>query len=201
MPKVTEQHREARRAQILNAARRCFVRQGFHETSMQELLAEAGLSSGAVYGYFSSKDELIVAIAEDNISQISTLLRSFTEREEPGTARDLLIEVLGFIRSMHAENGFAAIALLVWSEATRNAELAARLTELMREYRNSFALLAGPAGEPWSGCSPQAAGGFLTSIVVGYIARLAIVGDDATEDLSGMIAALMPDADRSEVSG
>jgi len=69
MPKVTEQHREARRAQILNAARRCFVRQGFHETSMQELLAEAGLSSGAVYGYFSSKDELIVAIAEDNISQ------------------------------------------------------------------------------------------------------------------------------------
>ena len=131
MPKITEQHREARRAQILDAARRCFVREGFHETSMQELLAEAGLSSGAVYGYFSSKDELIVAIAEDNISQISALLRSFTDRKAPGTARDLLIEVLGFIRSKHAENGFAAIALLVWSEATRNAELAARLTELI----------------------------------------------------------------------
>ena len=177
------------------------MRQGFHETSMQELLAEAGLSSGAVYGYFSSKDELIVAIAEDNISQISALLRSFTDREEPGMASDLLFEVLGFIRSMHAENGFAAIALLVWSEATRNAELATRLTELMSEYRNSFARLAGPAGQPGSGLSPQTAGALLTSIVVGYIARLAIAGDDATEDLSGMIAALMPDADRSKVPG
>jgi TetR/AcrR family transcriptional regulator, transcriptional repressor of aconitase len=201
MPRVTEQHRETRRAQILDAARRCFVRQGFHETSMQELLAEAGLSSGAVYGYFSSKDELIVAIAEDNISQISALLRSFTDREAPGTARDLLIEVLGFIRSMHAENGFAAIALLVWSEATRKAELAARLTELMTEYRNSFSRLAGPGGQPWNGLSPQATGALLTSVVVGYIARLAIVGDDATEDLSGMIAALIPDVDRSEVPG
>jgi hypothetical protein len=102
---------------------------------------------------------------------------------------------------MHAENGFAAIALLVWSEATRNAELAARLTELMREYHNSFARLAGPAGQPWSGSSPQAASALLTSVVVGYIARLAIVGDDATEDLSHMIAALMRDADRSEVPG
>ncbi len=177
------------------------MRQGFHETSMQELLAEAGLSSGAVYGYFSSKDELILAIAEDNISQISALLRSFTDREAPGTARDLLIEVLGLIRSMHAENGFAAIALLVWSEATRNAELAARLTELMREYSNSFVQLARPTGRPWSGLPPQTAGALLTSIVVGYIARLAIVGDDATEDLSGMIAALIPDADRSGLPG
>ncbi len=201
MPRVTEQHREARRAQILDAARRCFVRRGFHETSMQQLLAEAGLSSGAVYGYFSSKDELIVAIAEDNISQISALLRSFADREAPGTARDLLIEVLGFIRSMHAENGFAAIALLVWSEATRNAELATRLTELMREYHDSFTRLAGTAGQPSSGLSPQTAGALLTSIVVGYIARLAIVGDDATEDLSGMIAALIPDADRSGLPG
>lgn len=177
------------------------MRQGFHETSMQELLTEAGLSSGAVYGYFSSKDELIVAIAQDNISQISALLRSFRGREAPGAARDLLIEVLGLIRSMHAENGFAAIALLVWSEATRNAALAARLTELISEYHNSFARLAVPAGQPWSGLSPQAVGALLTSVIVGYIARLAIVGDDATEDLAGMIAALMPNADRTEVLG
>jgi hypothetical protein len=60
---------------------------------------------------------------------------------------------------------------------------------------------SGPGGQPWNGVSPQAAGALLTSVVVGYIARLAIVGDDATEDLSGMIAALIPDVDRSEVPG
>ncbi len=44
MPKVTQQHMDARREQILDAARRCFLRDGFHSTSMQDLFAEAGLS-------------------------------------------------------------------------------------------------------------------------------------------------------------
>ena len=43
MPKVSQQHRDARREQIMAAARRCFLRDGFHATSMQDLFAEAGL--------------------------------------------------------------------------------------------------------------------------------------------------------------
>jgi TetR/AcrR family transcriptional regulator, transcriptional repressor of aconitase len=200
MPRVTEQHREARRAQILDAARRCFVRNGFHETSMQELLTEAGLSAGALYGHFSSKDELILAIAEENIGQISARLRDLAARQTPATPRDLLIEVLGFIHAKHNENGFAAIALLVWSEATRNAELKALLTELMHEYQDSFAHLAQSAGRPVYGLSPQAAGALLTSVIVGYIAHLAIVGDDATADLADVIA-LVPGGDHKAASG
>ena len=69
MPKVTEQYRDARRGQILDAARRCFLRDGFHETSMHDLFAEVGLSSGAVYRYFASKDELIIAMLEDHVEQ------------------------------------------------------------------------------------------------------------------------------------
>src|SRR5260370_17032628 len=76
MPKVSEEYRQARRAQILAAARGCFIRQGFQETSMADLLAEAGLSSGAVYNYFSSKEEMIVAIAEENIGQVISGLRT-----------------------------------------------------------------------------------------------------------------------------
>ena len=52
MPKVSDAHRAARRRQILDAARRRFVRNGFHATSMQDIFAEAGLSAGAVYRYF-----------------------------------------------------------------------------------------------------------------------------------------------------
>ena len=69
MPKVTQQYRDARRDQILGAARRCFLRDGFHSTSMQDLFAEAGLSAGAVYRYFASKDEVIVAIAEETCAR------------------------------------------------------------------------------------------------------------------------------------
>jgi len=62
MPRVSEDHLTARREQILAAARRCFLRKGVHNTSMQDLIGEAGMSVGAVYRYFRSKDEIINAI-------------------------------------------------------------------------------------------------------------------------------------------
>jgi Bacterial regulatory proteins, tetR family len=43
VPKVSEEYRDARRSQILDAAKRCFLRDGFHETSMQDLFTEVGL--------------------------------------------------------------------------------------------------------------------------------------------------------------
>ena len=46
MPRVSEDHLLARRQQILDAARVCFLRDGFHNTSMQDVIAEAGLSVG-----------------------------------------------------------------------------------------------------------------------------------------------------------
>jgi AcrR family transcriptional regulator len=50
MPRVSQQYRDSRREQILAAARRCFLRDGFHETSMQDLFAESGLSAVAHTG-------------------------------------------------------------------------------------------------------------------------------------------------------
>lgn len=65
MPKVSETHLKARRQQILDAARRCFGNRGFHQTTMQEIYQEAGLSAGSIYRYFASKEELIAALAEE----------------------------------------------------------------------------------------------------------------------------------------
>lgn len=56
MPKVSDAHLEARREQILDAAEACFSREGFHQTSMQDICREAELSPGAVYRHFSSKE-------------------------------------------------------------------------------------------------------------------------------------------------
>jgi len=49
----------------MDAAIGCFRRRGFHQATMQEICAEAGISAGALYRYFSSKAEIIGAIAED----------------------------------------------------------------------------------------------------------------------------------------
>src|SRR5438105_4898115 len=71
MPRLTARTRDARRQQILAAARRCFTRNGFQATSMQDILAEAGLSAGSVYSHFTAKDEIITAIPDDRINPIT----------------------------------------------------------------------------------------------------------------------------------
>src|SRR3712207_6164045 len=74
MPRVSAEHLEGRRNQILDAARRCFAANGFHSTSMQDILAESGLSAGAVYRYFSGKEDIIAAIAERAMAAIRSAL-------------------------------------------------------------------------------------------------------------------------------
>ncbi len=61
MPKVTEEYLDTRRQQIMAAAYRCFAKKGFHQATMRDIYAEAGLSAGAIYHYFRSKEEIIEA--------------------------------------------------------------------------------------------------------------------------------------------
>jgi TetR/AcrR family transcriptional regulator, transcriptional repressor of aconitase len=65
MPKVSAEHLANRRRQILDAAANCFARNGFHRTSMQDIVRESGLSAGLIYRYFTGKDDMIVAIVEE----------------------------------------------------------------------------------------------------------------------------------------
>ena len=52
-----------RRQQILEAAMLCFAKCGFHQTSMHDISAEAGISVGLIYRYFKNKEEVIAALA------------------------------------------------------------------------------------------------------------------------------------------
>ncbi|WP_214322902.1 TetR/AcrR family transcriptional regulator [Nonomuraea sediminis] len=65
MPRISAERRAANRSQIVAAARRCFSRDGFHQTSMPDIAAEAGVSVGAPYRYFAGKEEIILEIAGD----------------------------------------------------------------------------------------------------------------------------------------
>lgn len=65
MPKVSAEHLANRRQQILDAAATCFARNGFHRTSMQDIVRESGLSAGLIYRYFTGKDDMILAIVDE----------------------------------------------------------------------------------------------------------------------------------------
>jgi AcrR family transcriptional regulator len=71
MSRLNIQRQADRRDEILSAAQRCFVRSGFHQTSMQEICAEAGMSPGNLYRYFPSKEALIAGIAERDRAEVA----------------------------------------------------------------------------------------------------------------------------------
>ena len=62
------------RRRVLDAAIACFTRSGFHGTSMHELCTEAGMSPGALYRYFPSKEAIIIAIVEEERAARASLL-------------------------------------------------------------------------------------------------------------------------------
>src|SRR5437660_12047932 len=71
MRRANIQAQSDRRAEILAAAQRCFVRSGFHGASMQDICSEAGMSPGNLYRYFPSKEALIAGIAERDRAEVA----------------------------------------------------------------------------------------------------------------------------------
>jgi AcrR family transcriptional regulator len=125
MPYITPQTRELRRAKILDAAREQFTRNGFHATSMDDIVAAAGVSAGGVYRHFPSKSALIAAIASQVITDLGAQLAGRLEALAATGEPDLMAviaEVLQVLDS--AADGPGRLALQVWGEAQRDPEIA-----------------------------------------------------------------------------
>jgi TetR/AcrR family transcriptional regulator, transcriptional repressor of aconitase len=195
MPKVTAQYRDARRDQILSAARRCFLRDGFHATSMQDLFAEAGLSSGAVYGYFASKDDVIIAIAEENVRDFAVMTHEVASGEPDKPIGTVLTDIITKVRARDAEDGLAGLAVLSWSEALRNPVLASRFADLVAQIRADLSEIARKhqaAGNLPRDVPAESLAIVFMSIVPGCILQLATLGSPAIEGISAALEALWP---------
>jgi TetR/AcrR family transcriptional regulator, transcriptional repressor of aconitase len=125
VPKVSEDHLEARRRQILDAALTCFSRDGFHRTPMQAIFEEAGLSPGAVYRYFKSKDDIVAAIASETLAGFAAAVRS-----GPAGGPDVVLgRLLDAIDAVELRDKRLRLALQVWGEAMFNPRIAGFVRE------------------------------------------------------------------------
>jgi AcrR family transcriptional regulator len=195
MPKVSQQHRDARRDQILSAARRCFLRDGFHATSMQDLFAEAGLSSGAVYGYFAGKDDVIIAIADENMRDIVEMIHDVAVRRPGSSAGAAMADVLEILRAKDAETRLGGLAVLVWAEALRNPSLAEKFKTMLLQLRTDLAQVIADqqqSGELPRGVPADTLAGALLAVVPGFIVQLTMLGGAAVDGVPDALRALWP---------
>ncbi len=121
MARVSQEHLDARRRQILDGAARCFARDGFHGTTMQDVLRETGLSAGAVYRYFPSKDAMIVDLAREVLGTVHEALRQASRAPNPPPPDEILTDALSRVGS--ALDHPSSMVIQVWAETLRNPEL------------------------------------------------------------------------------
>ena len=112
----------ATRAGILDAARRVAARGGARELSLRSVAAEAGFAPAALYGYFAGKDELLLALAAEDLAVLSRAMRDATSRAEAGgklsSAASTAIRLLRDMESLAAASA-ALPATAGSSEAER----------------------------------------------------------------------------------
>jgi TetR/AcrR family transcriptional repressor of uid operon len=133
MPKVKPETLAIRREAILQAAETCFARQGFHQTTIQEVIRESGLSAGCIYGHFTSKEQLIQAIGESRHARDSELFAAKDADQDP--LQRLRAIARAFLGDLQKEQGLRArrIALQLWAEALRDDVVHDQVTSGIRE--------------------------------------------------------------------
>jgi AcrR family transcriptional regulator len=119
MPRITQEHEQQVRQRILAAALRVFGEHGFHRSTMQDVVRESGLSVGAIYTYFKSKDELFLSICditiEDTMAALATRLPAGST-----IAQKLAIAVGFFLDTVDAfttVGGGPSFLIHAWAEA------------------------------------------------------------------------------------
>jgi TetR/AcrR family transcriptional regulator, transcriptional repressor of aconitase len=195
MPKISDERRAERRAQILDAARRCFHGQGLHATSMADIIKASGLSAGAVYGYFASKEDLILATVTSALDGLRELFSPLFSAPAPATPSDLVLAVLKQIDaySMREDFDFRRIALLGWAEAQRNESVRAQYQQAYGEFRQGLAQVVAtwpmPDGVPGSDTNVARADAIL-AVVLGYVVEATVLGDVSPDRIAIGLAGL-----------
>lgn len=137
MARLSDDQQAARRRHLLDAAERCFIREGFHRTSMQRICAEAGVSPGALYLYFPSKEALIAGLVERDRQEMAQGFAAVEDAADPLHA----LEMLARRHFVEEPADCAAMAVQIWAESTLDPEVAALCTSLENEVRGHLVRL------------------------------------------------------------
>lgn len=163
--------RLAARRRVLDAAIACFTRSGFHGTSMHEICAAAGMSPGALYRYFPSKEAIIIAIVEEERSLRAKLVETL---ESAPTFVEGLVRMGQALFSGEMLMVYLELGPEIYAEAARNPALKSSFQEVEEEMNEALrrAFLAARArGEIDPTLDPEIVILFLNAIGDGLVLR------------------------------
>ena len=118
---------QAKRHSILEVAIECFIQSGFHGTGMAKICQAVGMSPGALYRYFPSKESMIEAIAEQERTEIAPFLAKLEQAENKAEGlADLMVAI---VRMLAADRSYCQLSVEISAEAARNPAIAQLLSD------------------------------------------------------------------------
>lgn len=130
----------SRRALVVDEAARLFAERGYHAASIRDIAAACGMTVGAIYSHFASKEELLVAVYEEGVMRIATHVDAAVAAEREPWAR-LRAACEAHLDMLLARGPFAQVIGRVLPQDAPQAS--ARLTGLRDSYEERFAALIG----------------------------------------------------------
>lgn len=141
MPIVSQEHLDAQRRNILDAARQCFAAQGIHPTTMPQICRAANLSIGAVYRYFPSKEAIIHAAFQDSMRENLEWAIPAAQQADPALAvRTVLTAAFEMLRDPEAEPSMR-FGVMAQGEAMRDETIAKAFAGIYRGLQASFGFI------------------------------------------------------------
>lgn len=120
---------DIRRHQILDTAKRCIARQGYHQTTMDKIAEEAGLSKGALYWYFKSKDDILVDLCRQMNNEYIATFHHFASQKM--SVRELVLKTgERLLDLMLKESDSYKVFLEFWALSGENKEIKKALGEV-----------------------------------------------------------------------
>jgi len=127
----------ATRAQILQAALVRFSEKGFHQTTMDDIVAQSGLSKGALYWHFKSKQELFIALVEWFILELGKeIAHAWTE--EMSAADKIRTMALVSLESSEQLVPFVKVFLDFWAQTPEDEQLRQIFNSIIEKYQSEL---------------------------------------------------------------
>ncbi|MGC1306998.1 MAG: TetR/AcrR family transcriptional regulator [Phormidesmis sp.] len=179
MPRTRDEESfQKKRQEILEVASRCFIESGFHGTGMAKICKAAGMSPGALYRYFPSKESMIEAVVEKDRADAALFITELMQAENKTTALAMLMAKA--VLFLAKDRSYCQLAVEISAEAARSeaiaqlnagtdAELIAALITAVQQGQ--------AAGQIDKELKPEVTAQFLMIMIDGFIGRLAIEAD------------------------
>lgn len=194
MPRVSKEHSDARRRQIIDAAYQCFARKGFHQTTMRDIYQETGLSAGAVYHYFDSKEAIIQASFDFDYLRSRDLFDAARVSDDPLRALRELLDYFFEGLKQAAALGAGRVNVQGWGEALVNPKLMEAFQRVLGYYQASVAQAVRKAqatGQIASDLDPAAYSQVLVSLYYGLELQKALNPDLDVDKYAAVVRTLL----------